>query len=405
MKFTERLKNIGPAAIVTGAFIGPGTITTTTISGIKYKYNLLWVVLFATISLYILMEMAGRVGIISGKSITEIITKYTRNKYLKLCLKILIASTLISVAFGFEAGNITGASVGLGDLFGINQFVASIILGICILYVTYVGTAQTVEKFMSIIVGIMGIIFVITMFWVKPNFTEVAQGMMPSGITLESSGEAIALIGTILIGINLLMQTITNGEKWKSNEDLKYSKIDSFINVSVGGLIATALIVTSGSILYGYSEGVVQSPIIYSQMLEPILGKYARQVGNIGLVAAGFSSAVATPLILKTVLSRMMKWDINDWKSKLLSTLGVAFGILFSAFGKKPIQIIVFASALSGISLPVLTICILISANIKQEMGKYKNTRIQNILGIVVVLLTTLLAINTLINFISFIKQ
>lgn len=34
----SRFKNMGPAAIVTSAFIGPGTITTTTLAGVNYQY-------------------------------------------------------------------------------------------------------------------------------------------------------------------------------------------------------------------------------------------------------------------------------------------------------------------------------------------------------------------------------
>lgn len=42
----EKLKGMGPAAIVTSAFVGPGTITTTTLAGVNFKYALLWAILF-----------------------------------------------------------------------------------------------------------------------------------------------------------------------------------------------------------------------------------------------------------------------------------------------------------------------------------------------------------------------
>lgn len=39
--FMQKLKNMGPAAIITSAFIGPGTITTATLVGVKFQYALL----------------------------------------------------------------------------------------------------------------------------------------------------------------------------------------------------------------------------------------------------------------------------------------------------------------------------------------------------------------------------
>ena len=62
--FGEKLKNIGPAAIITSAFVGPGTITTCTSAGVSFGYALLWTVIFSGISLVVLMEMAARTAIV-----------------------------------------------------------------------------------------------------------------------------------------------------------------------------------------------------------------------------------------------------------------------------------------------------------------------------------------------------
>ena len=56
--FMQKLKNMGPAAIITSAFIGPGTITTATLVGVKFQYALLWAVVFSGIALIVLMEMS-----------------------------------------------------------------------------------------------------------------------------------------------------------------------------------------------------------------------------------------------------------------------------------------------------------------------------------------------------------
>ena len=60
--FGARLRDMGPAALVTAAVIGPGTITTATLAGANWKYALLWAMLFATIASIILYEMCGGQG-------------------------------------------------------------------------------------------------------------------------------------------------------------------------------------------------------------------------------------------------------------------------------------------------------------------------------------------------------
>ena len=63
----QKFKNIGPGALVAAGFIGPGTVTTCTVSGASYGYTMLWALLFATVATIIFQEMASRVGIVSAR--------------------------------------------------------------------------------------------------------------------------------------------------------------------------------------------------------------------------------------------------------------------------------------------------------------------------------------------------
>lgn len=269
---SEKFKDLGPAAIVTSAFVGPGTITTTTLAGINYQYEHLWAILFSGLSLMILMEMSGRIGIISDHDIAEAaISSFNDNKIAALIIKGLIVITLFATAFGFEAGNLIGGSLGLADALNSSQWLAALILGGAAFYAVAVGTAKTLEKLMTFFVGLMGIVFILTMILVKPNYSDVASGFIPSSIPEGSSVTIIAMIGTTLIGINLLMQAVTNARKWSGPEHLSDAKFDIGFNVGLGTLITLSIVITSGAVLFG--TGVtVTSPIIFSAMLEPTLG-------------------------------------------------------------------------------------------------------------------------------------
>ena len=79
----EKFKNIGPGALVAAGFIGPGTVTTCTVSGASYGYTLLWCLLFATVATIIFQEMASRVGIVTQKGLGENIRDRISNQTLK----------------------------------------------------------------------------------------------------------------------------------------------------------------------------------------------------------------------------------------------------------------------------------------------------------------------------------
>lgn len=63
----DKLKAIGPGAVITASFIGPGTVTSCTKAGASFGYALLWTVLFSTITTIVLQEMSARLGIITQK--------------------------------------------------------------------------------------------------------------------------------------------------------------------------------------------------------------------------------------------------------------------------------------------------------------------------------------------------
>lgn len=401
MSLKEKLGDMGPAAIVTSAFIGPGTITTTTLAGVNYKYDLLWAILFSGLALVILMEMSSRIGIISNHDITEAaIASFPNNKMAEKIIKGLIIITLFATAFGFSAGNLIGGTLGFSDAVGLSQGISAIILGAVSFYAVAVGTAKTLETLMSVFVGLMGIVFVLTMLLVRPNFGEVLAGFVPTSIPDGSGVTIIALIGTTLIGINLLMQAVTTAEKWQGAEHLESSRFDTYINVGIGTIITFAIVISSGTVLHGTGT-VVDTPIVFSEMLEPVLGDFARIIGDIGIAAAGVSSSIATPLILKVVLARVMGWEVNDIKARAAGGGAVLFGTVFAALGTRPTTIIVFASAFSGLFLPIVAILIMIAANNEKLLGEHKNTLTQNILGGIATAVTLGLGINSLLSFVE----
>ena len=67
MKFNQ----IGPAVLVTAAFIGPGTVISASLAGTHFGYALIWALVFSVIATIILQEMTARLGIVTGQGLGE----------------------------------------------------------------------------------------------------------------------------------------------------------------------------------------------------------------------------------------------------------------------------------------------------------------------------------------------
>ena len=108
-----KLPKIGPAFLVTAAFIGPGTIITASMAGANYGVSLVWALLFAMFATLILQEMAARLGIVSQQGLGENIRQTIKHPFIKVCVVMLVVSAIVVGNGAYQSGNISGASLGL----------------------------------------------------------------------------------------------------------------------------------------------------------------------------------------------------------------------------------------------------------------------------------------------------
>ena len=140
----KRIKNVGPGALVAAAFIGPGTVTSCSISGATAGYTLLWAMLLSVISVIIMQSMAARLGIVSGMGLGEAL----REKFTSTGARVLIAILVIAAVFigniAYETGNLTGSIMGIQAAIpaadnGTAKIVLALILGVIAFALLYLG--------------------------------------------------------------------------------------------------------------------------------------------------------------------------------------------------------------------------------------------------------------------------
>ena len=109
----QKFKNIGPGALVAAGFVGPGTVTTCTVSGASYGYTMLWCLLFATVATIIFQEMASRIGIATQEGLGENIRDRISNPALKWIAIVIVIIAIFIGNTAYETGNITGGILGV----------------------------------------------------------------------------------------------------------------------------------------------------------------------------------------------------------------------------------------------------------------------------------------------------
>lgn len=387
----------GPGMIITASFVGPGTVTTMTQGGAGFGYSLLWAVVFSIIATIALQEMVARLALVTNEGLGEAIRDIFNHQLLKI---ITVWFSMIAVAVGCAAyisGDLLGTSLGAAYLLGIPENYIAPVIGLVILLIGLSGSYDLIEKVMTVLVLIMGVIFITTVIVIQPDFGAVLKGAFIPSIPNGSLLTIIALIGTTVVPYNFFIHASSIHERFNGIKDLKIVRIDTIVAIGLGGVISAAILITSGTLIHGKE---VSSLVELSEPLKPILGDFAPIFMSVGLFSAGLSSAIASPMGAAATISSCLRWEggVKSKKYRLVFAIVIFIGIITSSLGFEPLEVLLIAQALNGIILPLIAILIFVILNKKNMMGKFANGIVLNIIGLFVVLVVSFLGVYSLID-------
>ena len=159
---------LGPGILVTAAFIGPGTITTASLTGANYGFALCWALLFSVLATYTLQEMTARLGIVTGRGLAENLRHAAGETWFG---RIAVFLVIMAIGFGnaaYEAGNITGAALGIQAVLGLEIMPLSLAVGAIAGGLLLSGHYLMIERVTMVLVLLMSAVFVLTVLMVRP---------------------------------------------------------------------------------------------------------------------------------------------------------------------------------------------------------------------------------------------
>jgi len=393
------LKNSGPGALIAAAFIGPGTVTICSIAGAQFGFSLLWALLLSVVATIVLQEMSARLGLIAKKGLAEAIRASISNKILRNFIVILMISAIIIGNSAYQAGNISGGILGLSSFIPVWDIAIAentynlwpLSIGVIAFTFLYVGSYKFLERVLVIFVLLMSLSFSIAALLTNPNWSQILQGSFIPQFPEGSLLMIIGLIGTTVVPYNLFLHASLVQEKWQTSSDLPAVRRDSRRSILLGGFVSMSIIITAAAI----PNPNISSITDLAAGLKPVYGASAGYFLGIGLFAAGISSALTAPLAAAYVAQGCFGWkkDLKDRNSRLIWSLVLVSGVLFAIIGKSPLEIIKFAQISNGVLLPIVALMLIWIMNKKSLMGKFVNSKFQNISGSLIILIVIGLSI------------
>lgn len=378
--------------MLSAAFIGPGTITTSASAGSGFGFTLLWALAFSTLACVVLQEASARLTIASGRNLGQAI-RYRFNK--SMVGKGTAGLVLVSIVLGcaaYEAGNILGAVAGARLMVDFSTVYITLFIGLAAALLLWFGSTKMIAQLLGFIVAVMGLCFLTTALIMQPSAGTLLSSVFVPRLPSGSEILVIGLIGTTVVPYNLFL-----GSGLRHTQNIREMRFSLAFAVILGGVVSMAVLIAGTSVAGEFTYRAL------ADSLGETLGGWASSFFGVGLFAAGLSSALTAPLAAALTTRGMMgdaskpQWDDRGKNMRLVWGGVLLAGVTFGVLQVQPIPAIILAQALNGIILPFVAIFLLLVMNDANLLNKSTiNTYFYNILMGVIVFSTLIIGLTNL---------
>jgi Mn2+/Fe2+ NRAMP family transporter len=387
LRIAALLAVMGPGLIAGLSDNDPAGITTYSVLGADYGYQLLWVLVASMLALIVLHDLAARIGVVTRQGMIGLI----RQKY-GARSGTLSAAALILANVGTMTAEFAGIAAA-GQLFGFSKYVTVPVAAIAVSFLVLRGTFSTVEK-VFFIISAGFIAYIIAGFMAGPDWGAAARGVLVPTIpfTQEAIFIATATIGTTLAPWGLAFIQSYAVDKRLTKDDLKLLRVDVWTGSLLTGVIGFFVVVTCAATLN--KQGIqIKDAADAAQALEPLAGTMAKELFAIGLIGAALLAASILPLStaysVSDLTGRPAALDDSPKEAPLFYlTFGLITGIsavLILIPGAPLIKILVVTQILNAILLLPLLIYMYGISKDERLMGEFVATRTMKTIYLVII--------------------
>ncbi|MCK0147166.1 Nramp family divalent metal transporter [Arenibacter sp. F26102] len=381
MKIKELIKSLGPGFIIASVVLGPGSIAVASSVGSENGYSFLWVIVMAAICMMVYTSMAVRFGLTNKESILQTIA----NTYGRWFAMIIGVSSFISASC-FQFGNNLGIGIGMEGITGIDERIWPVVFTVLAIVLLFwaKNLYKVLEKLMMFLVMIMIVAFLVNLLLTRPDMVEVVKGFSPLSFNLKNMDVISALVATTFAINGAIYQSYLVKDKGWKIDHLQRGVNESNMGVFFLALISMLIIITSAAALH--PQGIsVRSAADMAIQLEALFGSYAKVIFSLGLCAAAFSSLMVNAVIGGGLLSDGfgMGRSMNQKMPKVFTAIILILGMLVAVFFRGDvIYALILAQASTILAVPFIAGGMYLILNNRKIMGKFRNTKKQNLLAV-----------------------
>ncbi len=373
----------GPGYLVAVGYMDPGNWATDLAGGSAYGYTLMSVILISSLMAILLQILAARLGIATGRDLAQACrAEYSRPVSFSLWVLCEIAICACDLA------EVIGSAVALNLLFKIPLIVGVILTALDVLVVMFLQKRgfRYLEVLVIGLIALIGMGFLMELFFSQPNVAEVFKGLIPSPQIVSNPGMlfiAIGIIGATVMPHNLyLHSSIIQTRKYEQNaegkrEAIRFAEIDTSTALTLAFFINAAILIVSAATFYTRGQHDVAEIQDAYKLLSPTLGVgVASTVFALALLASGQNSTLTGTLAGQIVMEGFLNLRLRPWLRRLI-TRGIAIVpavIVTALYGSSGVaKLLIFSQVILSAQLSFAVVPLVIFTSNKKRMGEFVN--------------------------------
>ncbi len=386
---------IGPGIITSNVDNDAGGITTYSLAGAEYGLSLLWTLIPITGVLILIQEMCARMGVISGKGLSDLIRERFGAR---------ITFYLMIVLFLTNLGNTISEFAGIAasmEIFGVSRNFSIPVSAAFIWWLVVKGNYKSIEK-VFLVACVVYFSYVISGFLVNPDWSVVGSSFVNPSFRLDAGflTMVVGLIGTTIAPWMQFYLQSSVVDKGLKAEDYPYTRIDVVFGSVMVNLIAFFIILLCAMTLF--KNGIrIENAIDAAEALAPLAGDYASVLFAFGLLNASLFAASILPISTAYTICEAFGWESSLDRKFVeapqfygLYTLMIFLSAIIILLPDMPlVRIMFYSQVINGILLPFVLVFMLLLVNDRRIMGKYVNGPVMNLLSWVTVIVLAFLSL------------
>jgi NRAMP (natural resistance-associated macrophage protein)-like metal ion transporter len=374
------LSLMGPGIITANIDNDASGITTYSVAGARFGYSLLWTLIPTTVALVVIQEMVARMGVVTGKGLSDLIRE---NYGIKSTFFMMIA--LFVANLGTTVADFAGWAASM-EIVGLSKYIMVPVGAVFIWMLVTRGSYRFVERIL-LVACLLYFGYVISGLAAHPEWTTVFKRTFVPDIKLSSEYVylSIAIIGTTITPWMQFYLQSSIAEKGIKKEDYAVSRLDVILGCSITDIIAFFIIVTCAVTLF--PAGIrINEAAEAAHALKPLAGSYASLIFAVSLANASLLGAIIVPLATAYYICEAMGWErgVNKSFSEapqfmwIYTVIIVASAILILIPGAPLVVLMVLSAVVNGLLLPFVLIYAISLVNNPKLMGDYVNRKHYN---------------------------